>query len=461
MTPLGYLTLFSLLPVIFLLFALFPARQAVIYSFLWAWLFLPFKAFSVHGLEQYSKVTVTPLGVLLAALVFDADRVLAVRPKIWDIPIFVYTISPFFASMHNSPPLSAYDGLNAVLGQYFLWTGGYVIGRIYFTDLEGMRDLAFGFIAGGLLYVPFCLYEVRMSPQLNEKVYGFMQYAFGQSRRGGGFRPIVFMQHGIALGCWMMSCGLVAGWLWMCGTFKHRWGFSGGAWVLLLLVTLALCHAVEAIALMLVAGVALLAVKWFRTKAVLIVLVLAPPVYTFLRAEQLINCDGIVQALNRVSEDRAKSIQIRLFNEDLLVAKAWGSPVYGWGGWNRFQVQNSRGVNIAVPDQQWILAFGKTGLIGLISFEAALLLPVIVLIRRVPVRYWTHPAIAPAVALALVSVLHLFDCLLNAFVNPIFMMACGGVTGMLPVAIKVVSPQQPAARPPQGLLASGAALTAV
>ena len=59
------------------------------------------------------------------------------------------------------------------------------------------------FVLGGLIYVPLCLFEVRMSPQLHNMVYGFAQHSFGQTVRGGGWRPMVFMQHGLAVGLFM------------------------------------------------------------------------------------------------------------------------------------------------------------------------------------------------------------------------------------------------------------------
>src|ERR1700690_4090783 len=101
LTPLGYLVLFTLPLVIFAFFWLLPPRRAVIYSYLWGWFFLPVAALKVHGLSEYSKLSMTPLSVLAAAFVFDTDRVLALRPKIWDVPMLVLLICPFISSIHN------------------------------------------------------------------------------------------------------------------------------------------------------------------------------------------------------------------------------------------------------------------------------------------------------------------------------------------------------------------------
>jgi hypothetical protein len=448
LSPFGYFVLFTLPLVIFSLFCTLPPRRAVIYSYIWGWFFLPFGGIAVHGLSEYSKLSITPLCVLFCAICFHTDRILALRPRIWDVPMFVLFICPFLSSLHND--LGVYDGFNASLSQFYFWAGAYIIGRIYFTDLESLSDLAFGFILGGLLYVPLCLYEVRMSPQLHAKLYGFSQHQFAQTIRLGGYRPSVFMQHGIALGVWMISTALVAWWLWICGTFRFRWRLPAAAWVVVLFVTVVLCRALEAAVLMLIGMAVLFAVKKIRPLGQLgvLLLVLTPPVYTFVRAEHLWSGAAMVQLSQMISADRAHSLAFRLHNEDLLLVRAMQSPIYGWGGWDRSMATDENGRAIAVPDQYWMIALGKTGLIGLISLQAALLLPIVVLLKRVPLRYWSNPAAAPAAVLAVIVALHMWDCLLNAMVNPMFMLACGGITGLMPVTFRVVQRQTSPPAPP-------------
>jgi hypothetical protein len=73
-----------------------------------------------------------------------------------------------------------------------------------------MEHLCFGFFFGTLVYIPFCLYEVVMSPRLHRIVYGFHPHSFGQAKRGGGWRPVVFMHHGLMNSMWMVS-GFLSG----------------------------------------------------------------------------------------------------------------------------------------------------------------------------------------------------------------------------------------------------------
>src|SRR5689334_9280513 len=145
------LTLFGWIPFVLFLFTIYSPRRAVIWAFLLAWLFLPMAGFSVPGLPDYTKMSATTAGVLIGALLFDTDRILGFRPRWIDIPMAVWCLSPFVSSYLND--LGAYDGVAEVVHGTIIWGLPYVIGRVYFADLEGIRELAIGMFVGGLLYV--------------------------------------------------------------------------------------------------------------------------------------------------------------------------------------------------------------------------------------------------------------------------------------------------------------------
>src|SRR5688572_13689952 len=163
------LTLFGWIPFVLLMFLLLPPRRAVIVSFLIAWLFLPMKGYGIPGLPDYTKMSATTFGVLLGALIFDTDRLLSFRPRWIDLPIIVFCTSPAISSYLNG--LGIYDGVSEIVRQTIIWGFPYLIGRIYFTDLESMRELAVGLFVGGLIYVPLCWMEVLLSPQLHRWIY--------------------------------------------------------------------------------------------------------------------------------------------------------------------------------------------------------------------------------------------------------------------------------------------------
>ena len=49
--------------------------------------------------------------------------------------------------------------------------------------------------------------------------------------------------------------------------------------------------------------------------------------------------------------DRAGSLEFRLMNEDLFIAKALQRPIFGWGGWGRGSLYEPGGRLLTIVDQ--------------------------------------------------------------------------------------------------------------
>ena len=50
---------------------------------------------------------------------------------------------------------------------------------------------------------------------------------------------------------------------------------------------------------------------------------------------------------------------------------------------------------------------------------------------RYPPSTWSNPKVAPAAALAVVLILYMLDSALNAMVCPVFLVAAGGIAGLV------------------------------
>lgn len=425
------IALFGWVPTVLLLFALLPGRQAMITAFLAAWLFLPVAGYEIPGpLPTYNKMTATSMGVLLAVFLFDGSRLWGYRFRWVDLPMVAWCICPFLSSMDNG--LGLYDALSGATYQAITWGLPYFLGRLYFSDLEGMATLARGLLIGGLIYVPLCLFEIRMSPQLHAMVYGYHQHSFAQTLRFGGFRPTVFMQHGLMVGMWMVAASLVGVWLWKSRAVRSIGGLHMHWLLAPLLLTTVLCKSAGALALMMVGIGVLFVSQWTRVALPLLVILLAAPLYTAGRATGYWSGRELVDLSEAVvGGDRAGSVQMRLDNEDLLATKAMQRPVFGWAGWGRARVYNEDGRDVSVTDGLWIIVLGNHGLFGLSALLAAILLPGYLLWRRCPVRRWGDADIAPTAVVAVLLVLYMIDSLANAMVNPVFTVALGGATGTL------------------------------
>lgn len=242
--------MYGWIAVVLALFSALPARRAAIVSFIGAWLFLPQGAFALQGLPDVTRITVTSFSVLLGVLLFDAGRLMQYRPSWVDLPMVIWYACPLASSITNG--LGAYDGFSTILQRLATWGAPYLIGRLYFNTLPALRELAIGILIGGLIYVPLCLIEVRFSPQLHRWVYGQRHFDFSQTYRWGGYRPTVFMQHGLMVALWMISATLVAAWLWMSGSLKRLSSIPISVLFGALLVTSILCKSAGALALMMV-----------------------------------------------------------------------------------------------------------------------------------------------------------------------------------------------------------------
>src|SRR6202044_409173 len=106
-----------------------------------------------------------------ASLLFDGRRWVTFRTRWFDLPVIVLCICPLISSLTND--LGLRDGIAEARYQTIVWGIPYLMGRIYLGDPAGLRALTLGIVLGGMLYVPFCLIELRMSPQLHRLLYGF------------------------------------------------------------------------------------------------------------------------------------------------------------------------------------------------------------------------------------------------------------------------------------------------
>jgi hypothetical protein len=165
------------------------------------------------------------------------------------------------------------------------------------------------------------------------------------------------------------------------------------------------------------------------------VLILGMSLYLYNGVNSAININQInAIAVQMSGPERAQSLKFRLDNEAILSKKARQQMVFGWGGYGRNRVYEKdwKGElkDITVTDSLWIISFGVTGLVGLISSFAALLVPAVSLVLlRYPARTWTNPKAAPGAVLAVIVTLYMLDCVLNAMTNPIFALASGAMAG--------------------------------
>lgn len=430
------------------LFALLPARRAVVVAFLFAWLFLPRVAYPIEGLPDYTKMSATSLGALLGVALFHSERLMSFRPSWIDIPMLIWCLCPLPSAVACG--LGAYAGVAAAFSQLVIWGFPYLVGRLCLENIDGLRELAVGIVVGGLVYVPLVIYEARMHPQLHNMLYGF---GGGGARFYGGFGPLgwqpkVFMSNALALTMFMGGASVVGAWLWVTGALRRLGAIPFWMCLLPLLFATVLCKSLGANVLAGAGIAALFASKKLGTRIPLLCLAMVVPLYIGLRATNSWSGRSLVNvARTLASETRAGSFQTRLDNEDSLAAKARQKWLLGWGPWGDYRVRDERGRDISLTDGLWVIAFGKYGIVGLAALFSAFLVPVLAVLRRIPAGLLFSAKFAPLAAFAVMLTIYMLDCLHNAFANPVLILVAGAVAGFV---VSQTSPQCSATRVPVG-----------
>lgn len=405
-------------------------HYAILTVLILGWLFLPvYKYKIVEGIPELSKQSLISYCLILGVFLFDNSRLRTLKISIYDIPMIIFCLSPGLSSLLNL--LGIYDALAAAYNSFMIWWVPYLIGRLYFSTLKELKMLVVAFILGSVIYIPFILYEVRMSPQLHNMVYGYHASFFGMTLRGGGYRPQVFMEHGLALGMWLGTSSLLALVMWQANQFKKKfWGFNV-RWVIPLLPLVTILQKSTGSIMILFMGIFfLLASRFFSTRIPFIILMVIPVLYVFTRGSGLWNGGQLSALAGMVSAERKQSIDFRLSNEDILSERARESPIYGWAGWGRSRVYDKKGEDISVTDGLWIIVFGTQGVIGIVGLLGFMFIPTWVMLRHFDREDWGDPDVFLGLAVAAILAAYMIDCLLNAMYNPIFLMMIGSLAGV-------------------------------
>lgn len=388
-----------------------PAKAATI-GFLGGVTFLPELSFFKFPLmPELEKNRLIAVALLLGLLLVGRARTNK-RVEVWWIPMLILTFTLgimiwrtnletlYFGEMVCSG-LNFKDGMYLSISALFdivvVW-----VGMKAFRDERDLKDLLNGLVMAGLLCVPLILIELRFSPQVHRWVYGYHPHeGFGQTVRYGGYRPTVFMGHGLALSLFLLGTALAAVLL---ARFNTRvWKLSGAqaSWVLTFAVIVCKSTGVWFYALFL-----LPMARWSSVKAMTrlaLVIAVFTGMYPWLRATDRFPVEKILEYSYRFDYERGQSLQFRFDNEAVLLAHALEKPWFGWGGsYGRNRVYDEWGKDVTVTDGGWIIAFGNGGALGAIQYMGVPILCVFTVARRLKrVRDTKHRTMLAALNLYL------------------------------------------------------------
>ncbi|MEM6635705.1 MAG: hypothetical protein AAF667_07410 [Pseudomonadota bacterium] len=261
-----------------------------------------------------------------------------------------------------------------------------------------------------------------MSPQINRMVYGFFPHSWRQHVRAGGYRPLVFLNHGIWLGIFF-CCALLGTIALLKHQSKRVLEFAAAA--VLLCITIVLMRSLGALLIAIVLAPAVLLLNSRLQLFVAAGFSSAVLVFPMLRNLGWIPLDWFVNIAERISLTRALSLKFRLSSEDLLLEKAQDRPLLGWGGWGRSLVFDEAGRSQAVTDGYWVILFGEGGWVKYVSIFGVMTLPVILMAFML--KRSKFSLLTTGLALALTA--NLIDLIPNATFTPITLLMAGALAG--------------------------------
>ena len=384
------------------LFKKMTPDRALIWSFLGAFMFLPTGVdIDLPLIPTLDKFTIPSLMAMVLCLTMVDQRIRLLPPSfLASIFMIGYVLSPFPTMMTNQAPfidgvvfmpgLSLKDAVSASL-EYAITLIPFVLAFNLLSTRQTRNNFLTAYMFAGLIYSVPILLEVRLAPQLNYWIYGFFPDLFIQQIRFGGFRPVVFMGHGLTVALFVTMTVIATAILWRGPSSRNRLYLAYTT--LYLLIVLVLGKTVGSILFVaLFLPIIMFASLRLKGWAIMFcsVLVLTYPI---LRATDAIPTEELVDYAALIQQDRAQSLEFRFENEKLLLDHAAAKPLFGWGFWDRNRLWDPEdGSGLTVTDGYWIIVIGVLGWTGYISVFGLLTLPLLRLWwqRRKPLGIGQH-----------------------------------------------------------------------
>lgn len=345
-------------------------------------------------------------------------------------------LSPFFTTFTNMQPLPIAD--RSLPGMKFTESLSllvYLVIKIYIPFIVGYSLLASEksheefvklLFVLGLVYSILMLYEVRMSPQLHRTFYGFFPHDWRQQIRAGGFRPVVFLGHGLLVALYGCITAITALTLWR---NKHEATKGKGliifAYCCLVLI---LCKTYSAVIYLLFFVSLVFLVSERMRMRVMSVIAIAVLIFPAIRHQ--LPLSDITAFFMDLNPERAASLQYRFDNEDILLDKANEKPWFGWGSWGRNRVFDPvTGEDISITDGAWIIRYGAFGWLGYLATMGLVAYPVITFAKRKKTRSNDYSVSPYSLALCAILVITLIDQIPNASLSHLSYLIGGALLG--------------------------------
>ena len=418
-----------------------PVVPATLWTFLAADLFLPFgTSFKFEMIPELDKFSIPTFCALVGCMVVTKRRLrLSNNFGLTEVLLVSFLVSPVITSLLNDdalyfgstvlPGVGIYDGLSAGLAQ-FVTLIPFLLGRQFLRKPEDLQRILETLVLAGLIYSIPMLFEIRFSPQLHYWLYGYIPTDFIQEvREGGGYRPMVFMGHGLTACFFLMTTVVASAALWRMKIRVFR--FGAGPLTAYLGAVLVLCKSGAA----LIYGMVLVPlVGWAKPSLQLrlaVVFATLALVYPAMRTAELVPTQTILEMARAVDEARAVSLEVRFVEEEKLLQKAFERPFFGWGRFGRSRVfkvdWRNIGFDSSTTDGRWVITLGVYGLVGFIAEFGLLAIPIFRAFKAS--RVISRQEAIPLCAIALIMAINMIELLPNSTLHSWSWLLAGALLG--------------------------------
>jgi hypothetical protein len=426
------------------LYRLKPLPQATLWTILAGELLLPVGTFfKIEMVPQFDKGSIPTLCALVGCMIVSG------RPlQLWrkfgltEVLVLMYLISPVFTSLLNQdlivvggivlPGVGIYDGLSALLSQLIALIP-FFLGRQFLREIKNTHEILNVLVVAGVAYSIPLLFEIRFSPQLHFWVYGYYPSLFIQEmREDGGFRPMVFMGHGLLASFFAMTTVVASAAIWRAN--DRVFGIRAAGWFTFYLsFVLYLCKsgAATVYGLVLTPLVRLATPKiqmWVAASLVSLALL-----YPLLRMTEIFPTQFLVDGAAAVNKPRAVSLEFRFEQEEALLQHASERSWFGWGRFGRNRVYNKDwqgfGVDNSVTDGRWIITLGQFGIVGFLAEFGLLAIPAFRALRALKSALSFQAGLFLA-AICLILAVNMIDLLPNSALSPWTWLLAGSLLGV-------------------------------
>jgi hypothetical protein len=420
----------------------YPTKQAIFYAIMGSVLLLP-ASFEVDLplLPPLNRETITALSIVIFLFLLG-KKFRIFQPGLIIKFIFGYTVVLVISASLNSAPvvngsrllpgLTSYDAFTGAL-KMLLWLMPFFLGRFFFSNLKEMEGIFKALVIIALFYTLPMLLEFRISPQLHRMFYGYHASDFIQQMRGSGYRPAVFVGHGLPLAFWLSSCIIIS-----MALLKNKIRIARPSTkmiVFYLVGILAFTKTWSAIIYVIFGAISIYKlspvkqIKWAFLIAALVML------YPVTKMMGVFPDQEIIATISEYNVDRADSMNTRFVNEEALLKHALKKPYFGWGGWGRNRIYDEYGKDTVITDGKWIMEIGTNGALGFFFYYAIFLTPLLLAAKNVRYiedikeqRYFA--------ALAIILAICIIDSIPNTNMGPMHLLFAGALLGQAELAKK-------------------------